>query len=213
MFEARRRLRLGSSLLVVAILIAAAVTLVGAPPFDRPLLREAAALRDGWFGVLMVWVSEVGYARRLIPAAAVVYVAYGLALRRWRDGLVIAFGVTTAAVVTRLLKETFERARPSDGVEILAAGFSMPSGHATSSAAFAASLLLATHRGGRLHRVLLVLGPAFALLVGLSRVVLGVHYPSDVVAGFCSGVGVTLIVAALVGFAGRQRQRAPRLVE
>lgn len=212
MIEARRRLRLGASLLVVAILIGLAVTLVGAPPFDPVLVRDAAALRDGWFGQLMTWLSDVGYARWLIPAAGVVAVAYGLALRRWRDGLLIAFGVTTASVVTRLLKESFDRARPPEGVELLVAGFSMPSGHATSSAAFATTLILATHAGGRAHRVLRVVGPLFALLVGLSRVVLGVHYPSDVVAGFCSGVGVALLVAAALGFIGRRHAIDPHRV-
>lgn len=198
MSEARRRLRLGALLLVIAIAIGAAVTYLGEPPFDDWASREARTLRDGWFGQLMVWLSDVGYARWLIPAAIVVSVAYGVALRRWRDALVIAMGTTVAAVVTRLLKETFDRTRPSEGVDLLFAGFSMPSGHATSSAAFVTTLLVATHRG-RYHRAAQVLGGAFALLVGLSRVVLGAHYPSDVIAGFCSGVGVALLVAAAVG--------------
>lgn len=206
MIESRRRLRLGALLLAIAITIGTAVTFLGAPAFDHWAVAEARALRDGWFGQLMLWLSDVGYARWLIPAAMVISLVFGIALRRWRDALVIAFGTTLAAVVTRLLKETFDRARPEDGVDLLVAGFSMPSGHATSAAAFATSLVIATHQG-RGNRVLLLVGVAFVLLVGVSRVVLGVHYPSDVVAGFCSGTGVALLVAAGVGHLPRRTTR------
>lgn len=199
MIEARRRLRLGALLVTTAATIGTAVTFIGEPEFDEQAVDEARGLRDGWFGQLMVWLSDVGYSLWLVPAALVIALLLGVALRRWRDALLVAFATTCAAVVTRVLKESFERARPEDGVDLLIAGFSMPSGHAASSAAFATSLVLATHRNGRLHRLVLVVLPLLALLVGLSRVVLGAHYPSDVIAGFCSGVGVALLVAAAIG--------------
>lgn len=197
MILGRRSIGIGALLVASSILIGLAITFVGAPPIDEAAVREARDLREGWFYEVMLAMSEVGYAKWLVPAALAIALALGVWKSRWRDALVVAFATTLASVVTRLLKETFERARPSDGVDLLISGFSMPSGHSTSSAAFVASLLLVV-RNPRARQVAWVVLPGFALLVGVSRVVLGAHYPSDVLAGFCSGVGVTLLVASAV---------------
>lgn len=72
----------------------------------------------------------------------------------------------------------------------------MPSGHSSTSAAFAASIWLETRRG----RVTWALGAGafgIAVLSALSRVVLGVDYPFDVIAGACVGVGCACLLSAL----------------
>lgn len=194
---ARQRLVAGALLVAAAVLLAGMVTWLGAPGFDERLVRGAVRLRQDWFGDVMRFLSQVGYSAWLVPTGGVVCVVLGVVARRWRDGLVIAFATPAAALTTRLLKETFERARPEGGFDPLIAGYSMPSGHATSSAAFAAALVIVTHRG-RLGLVVGVLAPLFAELVAVSRVVLGVHYPTDVVAGLLLGTGVALVVAGAV---------------
>ncbi|MCW2924590.1 MAG: rane protein, partial [Thermoleophilia bacterium] len=187
-----RRARLGLTLLLVALAIAAAVTWIGAPPFDRRLVHEARSLRDGAIGDVLRWASTVGYVRWLGPITVVAGLGLGVVLHRWRDAALLALSTLTAALLNHGAKQVFERVRPSDGVDVLAAGFSMPSGHAAASSAFAASLVLATFPG-RWRRIALVLGVLFAGTVGLSRVVAGVHYPTDVVAGWCLGTGVALV--------------------
>lgn len=187
---------LGGFLLVdLCVLVAVLVTFVGEPPFDRPLVLDAAAWRDGAIGAVMDTASDYGYGLWLAPASVLIAGVLA-AMRRPRDAAILFLSTSLAMALTRLLKETFDRARPEDAHELVA-GFSMPSGHATSAAAFATSLLLVLPRstGGRTAAALLVLG---ALLVGTSRVVLGVHYPSDVFAGFCSGAGIALAVSGLV---------------
>jgi len=208
MSPARRRLSAGLVLIAITIVIGSAVTWLGEPSIDEVAVREASSLRDGAIGDALVVASKVGYLRVLGPLALVIALALGIALNRWRDGLLVAFATAGAAVLTRLLKEIFERARPTDGVELLAGGFSMPSGHATTSAAFAMSLMLVarTGRGALALRVLVI---AFALVVALSRVVLGVHYPTDVLAGLCSGTGFALVLASLL-HAERDAVAAPR---
>ena len=192
-----RAVPIGALLLAISAIIGAAVTYVGEPEVDEVLVRNAVDLRGGWFGDVMVALSDVGWARWLIPAAIVVSLWLGVRERRWRAALIVAMATPAAAVVSRVLKESFERARPAGGVDLLIDGFSMPSGHSASSAAFAVSLLVViTHP--RLRRVALVVLPLFVLLVGVSRVVLGAHYPSDVLAGFCSGAGAALLVAVFL---------------
>lgn len=102
-----------------------------------------------------------------------------------------------------MLKLAVQRARPvvSDPVSH-APGYSFPSGHAANAAAAGAVLVLllwpVLGRVGR--RVALVVASVVVVVTSLDRVFLGVHFPSDVVAGILFGVG--LAVASYVGYLG-----------
>lgn len=199
----------GVVLLALAVLIGSLVTWIGQPPFDAPLLREGHALRDGAPGEVFRTASDVGYGSWLVPVGAILAVVLVAAGRpRWRlDALVLAAAPAVAVAVTRVLKELFDRPRPA-GAPDAVLGYSMPSGHATSSAAFAVAIaLLARGRWGVALRAAALL---FALTVGASRVVLGVHYPSDVLAGWCSGAGIALVVSGALHRADGRGARAAR---
>ena len=89
-------------------------------------------------------------------------------------------------------KAVFERDRP-DSSEALAsaAGFSFPSGHAMSSLAIYGALTIVAARSfdsPRARMLVAVLALALVLAIGFSRVYLGVHYASDVLAGFIAGL-------------------------
>lgn len=126
-----------------------------------------------------------------------------LALVLWRTGrtrlaLFVLAARAGAMVLSTGLKLVVDRARPvfEDPVA-LALGGSFPSGHALGSASFWTMLaLVAVHRW---HRLRLLLGAALAIAVAVaaSRVLLGVHYLSDVVGGFLIGVGWTALCAAV----------------
>jgi undecaprenyl-diphosphatase len=198
LIDARRRARTGALFVAFALVMAIAVTQFGTTPVEGRTVREAAQLRGGWFGDVMDFCSDVGYAKWLGPFTIALALVFGIALRRWRDAMYVATATLVAACANYLTKQVFERTRPNEGVHELVAGFSMPSGHAAASAALATSIVIATHatRSGRVASVVAV---AFAFLVGLSRVVLGAHYPSDVLAGWALGTGVALLVAAAIG--------------
>jgi undecaprenyl-diphosphatase len=103
-----------------------------------------------------------------------------------------------------LLKVLVQRARPViDEPLSHAPGYSFPSGHAFNAAVVATVVVLLlwpvlSKPGRRLVMVLAVLG---VLVIGLDRVFLGVHFASDVVAGWVLGFGISL--ASWVGFIGR----------
>ena len=122
-------------------------------------------------------------------------------------GLVVASGVGGMAV-NHVLKELFQRSRPDlvpHAVEVHSMSF--PSGHAMVSAAVYLSLAIVVARvlQRRAARVyVLVAAMALTAMIGFTRVYLGVHYPTDVLAGWMAG-GMWALVCGLVGEALQRR--------
>lgn len=119
-------------------------------------------------------------------------------------GRVLAMSVLFAGVFNSMIKNIFLRNRPylvsdeidllkpvdpnADPTDIAAQGYSFPSGHSANvTAAFTALFLLFRKRG------LLVIGVILSLLTGISRFVLGAHFPSDVLAGWACGILTVLL--------------------
>ena len=110
---------------------------------------------------------------------------WGMRRQAWFFGL----SAGGAMLLNLLVKVAFARPRPALWLSLKpAVYYSFPSGHAMGAAAVAAALgfLFWQHRGRWLA---CTLGPLFAVAVGWSRMYLGVHYPSDVLAGWTGSVG------------------------
>jgi membrane-associated phospholipid phosphatase len=139
-----------------------------------------------------------------VAVTAVTIVACWLLLRRRRraDALLVVLAYAGAELLTALFKNTFDRARPEfhdPGLSF--ATFSFPSGHSSVSAAVygaVAVVLVRTAKTTR-ARVGIVLGAAaLVLAIAFSRVYLGAHYLSDVLAGLSLGIAwLTVCVLAL----------------
>jgi len=95
------------------------------------------------------------------------------------------------ALLNLFLKDAFQRARPAIPHIVLAGGYSFPSGHSMGSVLFfgglAYVLMFSTERSGLQRILAVVLCTIAALLIGFSRIYLGVHYLSDVIAGYTAG--------------------------
>ena len=117
----------------------------------------------------------------------------------YRHGLVLSGSIALGALFNQILKLIFRRPRPDVPRLVEQSGYSFPSGHAMSSVIFygLAAYLLVRH--GRFRGRYLFAGFVAVLvpLIGLSRIYLGVHYASDVLAGFILGAG-WLVIAARV---------------
>jgi undecaprenyl-diphosphatase len=149
----------------------------------------------GWIGVTLLAVS----------AAAML-----LRRRRWADAVLVVVTLAGIQLLTTGLKQVFERSRPDDGSAIpLPPSYSFPSGHAGTAAAFFGALTLlaaAAVPAGRRRLLVLGAGAATALAIGASRIVLNVHYVSDVLAGFALGLAwLALCLLALSWLPGVDR--------
>lgn len=145
---------------------------------------------------LMLGLSVIGNTGEVLALA----VAAALVLlwrRRYRESLLLALAPAVAILLDAALKVLFARPRPHlwRGAA-LAASYSFPSGHATASAALAAAITCAAlwMFGRKGATYIGVMGAVFALGVGLSRIYLGVHWPTDIVGGYAVA---SLTVAAM----------------
>lgn len=165
--------------------------------FDRAILTwfrtpgdPATPIGPDWLLNSMIDVTALG-GYTVLTLLTLGAATYRIVLKDYRTAGVIVAAVGSGALLTSFLKMGFDRARP-DLVDHLthAASSSFPSGHATQSAIAFLTLgaLIARTQPDR-HVKAFVLGSAMLLtvLVGISRVYLGVHWPTDVLAGWCLG--------------------------
>jgi membrane-associated phospholipid phosphatase len=137
----------------------------------RPTLdRVAATLTD--FGT--IW--------GVLPVSIAISLSL-LYLKRWRSLTYFFITLFGGAIINRLAKACFHRARPSLWEYPALTDFSFPSGHAMSSMIFVAALVILTW-DTRWRVWSLLFGGAFAAAIGWTRLYLGVHYPSDILAGW-----------------------------
>ena len=163
-------------------------------------LRDSADPSKPW-GPL--WVQEMardftalgGIAVLVLVTAAAI--GYLLLVRKNHSALVVLLAVAGGQLCSTLLKMGFDRARPDlvpHGSFVTTASF--PSGHAMMSAVTyltLGALLASVHSPMRVKGYLLALALVLTLLVGLSRIYLGVHWPTDVAAGWAVGAAWALL--------------------
>jgi undecaprenyl-diphosphatase len=152
-------------------------------------LHDVAVDHDGYVTLLTV-LTGLGTARVYIPAFAVVVVLLGWP-RRARLAAFLATTMAASPAINAIVKSSVGRARPAPADPVAsAAGWSFPSGHAQSTAVAYLVLLVVTLPvlSRRWHRAGVVAGAAFMIVaIGFTRIALGVHYLSDVVAGYLLG--------------------------
>lgn len=166
-------------------------------PFDAPILLFARAMSAAGFDRVFLLCSKLGYQWGVVPFD-IAFVLLLAALRWRREGLFAGIALAGSALLNLGAKQLFARARPSLWESLAPEGsFSFPSGHAMGSMTLAMVLiLLAWRTRWRLWVALPMVG--FVVLVGLSRVYLGVHYPSDILAGWAAACAWTALAWLLV---------------
>jgi undecaprenyl-diphosphatase len=156
-----------------------------------------AAARDALLGLatppvvrVMRVITQLGAVTFLAPAMLALFVVFPEARARWWVWIAL---MLCAGIAEQTLKVSIARPRP------FAASFGFPSGHATASAAFFGAVIYLAGALRPAARVALrIAAPVAIVLVGLSRVMLRAHWPSDVLGGIALGLALAS-AAALLG--------------
>lgn len=176
----------------------------GSLAFDEPLLLFIHGYASSFLNAFFTVVTHLGDSMTML-ILAMVLAAYFAYKKVYEKALLLVVGMGGIVVANTVLKFLFQRDRPTLWQHIVSeTNFSFPSGHAMVSAGFAMMLII-LFWNTRYRWITVTLATIGMFLVGLSRLYLGVHYPSDILAGWCvSAAWVTLVVASILFFSRKK---------
>ncbi|HEX5058595.1 MAG TPA: phosphatase PAP2 family protein [Kofleriaceae bacterium] len=171
-----------------------------ADAFDR---RWALAIHDRLATPILTWfligVTYVGSGWGVVAVIAVMTLAL-YRQHHWRTGLILLCDALAAEVLMRILKAYVERPRPTLFDEITRPEtWSFPSGHALTAMAVyggIGAVFITLYPARRLP--IIIATAVWVFLIGFSRVYLGVHWPTDIVAGWAAGVPLLIVTVRLL---------------
>jgi undecaprenyl-diphosphatase len=179
-------------------------------------LREASTPDDpvgrGWIQQMWLNITALGSVTIVLLFSTIV-VGYLAMLGEWRTAGVVVGGIVGAMLTSTLLKGVFDRPRPDivpHMVDVASASF--PSGHSLVSAVVyptLGSLLTRLVEHWRLKIYFLAVAMLLTVLIGVSRIYLGVHYPTDVLAGWMLGLGWGIVCWLVLRTLQRRRVVEP----
>lgn len=151
--------------------------------WDISILNAVHAAAHPQLDIFATTVTDLGIAWGVVPVTAVIGLVF-LRYRRWRSLTYLLIALLGSPLINRTGKFLFHRVRPHvwEPASPLTS-FAFPSGHAMSSMTLVAALIVLTW-GSRWFWPTFVVGSVYAITIGWTRLYLGAHYPSDVLAGW-----------------------------
>lgn len=163
--------------------------------FDARVMAFVAAHTTPLFSRIMLKITFFGSAKFLLPAY-IVLIAYLLLIRKSACALDIIIIAVSSTAVMYLLKHLFKRHRPLIPVFETTEGYSFPSGHSFTSFIFGSILayLIWTSSIKWVWKYALIVSIFLSsMIIGISRIILNVHFATDVIAAFCLGIMYILL--------------------
>lgn len=166
--------------------------------WDIAILLAIHKMANPYLDLFASTFTKLGVYWGVFPFAAVL----GIILLRQKQWRSLAYLLTTllgSTAINITAKEAMHRIRPHlwESLYPAASGFAFPSGHAMASMSLVAALVILTW-GSRWRWWVLMIGGLFVLAIGWTRVYLGVHYPSDILAGWLVSVGWAVGVSLII---------------
>lgn len=180
----------------------------GLAAFDPQLTADFVARRTPGLTDVAQGISFVGNVPVLLLLTAIVALGLWLRTRRWQPAVVLALGMGGAGALTYGLKVLIGRHRPGAGFMLgpIDTGFSFPSGHTLSSTVFFV-LLAAVVWSADVRRTpriaAAVSAVVLSLAMGLSRIYLGYHWGTDVLAGWIVALSWLCLLATTIALVRR----------
>ncbi|WP_305883309.1 phosphatase PAP2 family protein [Conexibacter sp. DBS9H8] len=165
------------------------IIMAAGPRFDGPIVADLHASAHGAFTAVMRQITFFGSPVWLDTVFTVAFITL-LLTRRWRWAVFLLLASPGVVLMHHLIQGWVDRPRPLGHHLTTGTGGSWPSGHATETTGLYGGLVLcglSTRPRPAIRRLLILALLGVLVLIGVSRVVLGVHYPSDVLGGWLLG--------------------------
>ena len=159
---------------------------------DDYIYHHISKLISPVFTLFFKIITNLGSA----PILIIITVSTLIIFKNKKYGVFMSSNLIIIVLLNQLLKSFFERPRPVDLMLIDASGYSFPSGHSMVSMAFYGFIIFLICKYCKNKNIKLIstiLLSSLITLIGISRIYLGVHYASDVIAGFCISVSYLII--------------------
>jgi undecaprenyl-diphosphatase len=174
-----------------------------ATALDHTILLAVTRMRAAWLTSAAIDITALGSLTLVVLFSAFTLVVL-LILRDRLGALQMVMASTGAGILTLVTKNAIERIRPEEVQKlIVVSGFSYPSGHSVSTSALYLTIAIIAGRHVRqasARAVIFLAVSAVVMMVGASRVYLGVHYATDVVSGISLGAAWALLLAGFFTF-------------
>lgn len=134
-------------------------------------------------------ITLFGSAYVIVPCCIILL----FVLKNKKNKILMTSNLVIITLLNQLLKRVFRRLRPINGI-ISESGYSFPSGHSMVSMAFYGFLIYLLYKSNfKYKNIFIGLLIVLILLIGISRIYLGVHYPTDVFGGFLLSISYLLL--------------------
>ncbi|MBW4616133.1 MAG: phosphatase PAP2 family protein [Desmonostoc vinosum HA7617-LM4] len=169
----------------------------GGFPWDLPILVTIHSVTQPQLSVFAAILTKFGSFWTVLPILSAIAIIL-LLQRRWRSFTYLIVTAAGSAVINRTAKEFWHRVRPHLWDSVAPeSSYAFPSGHAMTSMTLMAILLVLTW-GSVWRWLVVILGGVYILAIAWTRLYLGVHFPSDIIAGWMVAIawaiGVSLII-------------------
>lgn len=165
--------------------------------FDEAILNAINTMATDFWNTFFIVVTQLGGVLSIVAITAGLLSI--LILRcKYKKAFIVGLTVGGAALLNVILKLIFERTRPDLWERLVVeTSFSFPSGHAMASSALALSVIFICWNT-RFRWFALVVGALFVIVIAVSRLYLGVHYPTDILAGWIVSLAWLFVVITVV---------------
>lgn len=158
--------------------------------YDSRITAYVTSFRNPGLNIFMQGITELGDFYGYVALTIICTIFFFLKFRNWRYVLEMVFVLVIAGLSNSALKQVINRARPDVDQLVSVATLSYPSGHAMSAISFYGFLIYLVYniKMRKIFKVALIFFFSIMIfLIGISRIYLGVHFPSDIAGGFIAG--------------------------
>lgn len=182
--------------------------------FDTPIISFIQGMEMPWLTPVMKAFTWIGSMYFVVPFTLIAFILLFFIYQKRHLAFLVVTVMAGTILLNRLLKDYFNRERPEIHRIMDVTGFSFPSNHAMMALSLYTIIAYIVWRKVKStrNRVFLVLFTAFMIsIISISRIYLGVHYPSDIVGGLAaSGLWVIIVIVIYGIFQNRRENKKSR---